>query len=76
MSAAADLTQPKAPFLSKSVQVRRAMTSHKAAKTGELSFKEGEVLVQMSDPDAKGMCRGMLQNGVMGIYPADKVAKF
>ena len=56
--------------------MRKAVASHKATKTGELSFSEGDILVQMTEPDAKGMCRGMLQNGVVGMYPASKVAKF
>jgi len=55
------------------VEVRvMAMFDYTGAEADELSFKEGDVLIQLDEEDENGWCRGLL-NGVEGLYPGSYV---
>jgi hypothetical protein len=56
--------------------VLRASAGHKAANSEELSFKIGEIIVKMGEPNADGMAKGMKQDGTMGLYPVGKLQQF
>jgi len=49
-----------------------AMFDYSGAEADELSFKEGDVLIQLDEEDENGWCRGLL-NGVEGLYPGSYV---
>lgn len=51
-----------------------AMFDYNGAEADELSFKEGDVLVQLDEEDENGWCRGLL-NGVEGLYPGSYVQR-
>eukprot|EP00116_Pleurobrachia_bachei_P004045 sb/3464307/ len=51
-----------------------AMFDYNGAEADELSFKEGDVLVQLDEEDENGWCRGRYQ-GVEGLYPASYVQR-
>ena len=48
----------------------RALYDYVAEEDGEISFKAGQVFKQIEDEDEQGWCRGMLQDGSVGLYPA------
>jgi len=55
------------------VEVRvMAMFDYTGAEADELSFKEGDVLIQLDEEDENGWCRGLL-NGIEGLYPGSYV---
>jgi len=43
---------------------------------GELTFSRGDVIIQLAEADAAGMCKGMKADGTVGLFPAAKVAAF
>lgn len=51
-----------------------AMFDYMGAEADELSFKEGEVIIQLDEEDENGWCRGIL-NGVEGLYPGSYVQR-
>merc|ERR1719232_2287505 len=61
------------PMPTPAVEVRvMAMFDYTGAEADELSFKEGDVLIQLDEEDENGWCRGLL-NGVEGLYPGSYV---
>jgi hypothetical protein len=52
--------------------LRKVKEAHVPLSFGELSLKEGDVLIQLSEPDARGFAKGMMKSGALGIYPVAK----
>ena len=51
-----------------------AMFEYVGAESDELTFKEGDIIIQLDEEDENGWCRGML-NGVEGLYPGSYVQR-
>lgn len=61
------------PTTSTEVRVM-AMFDYAGAEADELTFKEGDVIIQLDEEDENGWCRGIL-NGVEGLYPGSYVQR-
>ena len=67
-------TAGKAAETSSGPKLRKVVVSHVATRAGELTLAVGDMLVQLSEADERGMAKGMLKSGVLGLYPVSKVA--